>query len=731
MNRPHRLSIALCFFGLSATLGADSFEAVQFAPWIAGVTRMGYMVPDEVDRAAGAGVQVAHFNLVWPYYPLRRDGGGLSPPDGDRLRRFVDACHDHGIKAVLGLPPFPSVGLVRAHPDWRVHPDDAGSVLKVEPKEDNLGTRIGCTVGPWGDYFIELLVELVQDYRLDGYSFDGNYHAPLCYCPACKAAFKAETGGAIPPRIDLDDVAYRRYLVWRGGKLEAHYRRMQTRLKAADPGCAVISWTANGGRFGHFLTSPRVMSARMNLLFDMPMQEWWLDETNLGSSVAPAFGAAYLRAIMGGRPSASEPYIMSRGNPYGPDSFPRHERLARSLLALTHGSLPAQLVSWNGSADSTREIFEAIRRREPYLLDATDDPWAALLVSEATRQFYAYGDIRERFLPHVYGAFRACLEEHMPLALLNDWDLTAESLARFRVLVLAGAAAVSDDGVRAIRGFVEAGGGLVATGEASLCDELGRPRRDFGLAELFGVSRLGRPDAAVKRPEVDPNFAIAIDGDYWRKRSGSAELMWTDHALLDDPKLKDLVPMRSVRFKGPLHLVSEPKESAEVAARFRVEGSAERPSPAIVGRKSGRGRVVYMAASIDAALWSYAYPYQRRVFARSLEFAAGGPPPIAVKAPMAVHTSFRVQRTAAGTRRVIHFYNGIDSAAGHGLPGIDVPLREETVPVHGIEVRVQGMPLRTARIEPGGVTCEVSAGGDIATINLPPLELQYLLVVER
>ena len=63
-------------------------------------------------------------------------------------------------------------------------------------------------------------------------------------------------------------------------------------------------------------------------LFDLPMQEWWLDETNLGASVAPAFGAAYLSATVGGGPGASEPYLMSRGNPYGTHSFPRHEGAA-------------------------------------------------------------------------------------------------------------------------------------------------------------------------------------------------------------------------------------------------------------------------------------------------------------------------------------------------------------------------------------------------------------------
>src|SRR5262249_58354806 len=169
------------------------------------------------------GVQVVHANVVWPYYPLTRDGGGLTKDDAARLRDLVDACHKRGMKLMLGLPPFPSVGLVEAHPDWRVHPDDVGSILKVKPREDNLGTRIGCNVGPWGDYLIDILAELMEDYAIDGYSFDGNYQSGICFCPTCKAAYRRDTGEALPKKIDLDDIAYRKYLVWRGELLEAHY----------------------------------------------------------------------------------------------------------------------------------------------------------------------------------------------------------------------------------------------------------------------------------------------------------------------------------------------------------------------------------------------------------------------------------------------------------------------------------------------------------------------------
>jgi hypothetical protein len=713
-----------------APRAASSVDSLPPPAWVRGITRMAFLSPGEVGKAAALGVQVVHTNLVWPYYPLRRDGGGLGKDDARQLTALASECHKAGMKLSLGLPPFPPVALVAKHPEWRVHPDDTGSALKAVAKENDLGTRLGCNNGPWGDYLIEICAELAADYGLDGFSFDGNYHAPLCFCPACKAGYKKDRGRDIPPKIDLDSVPYREYLVWRGERLEDHYRRLQRRLRQVGPDVALLSWTVNAGRYGHFLTSPRVMPARMNLLFDLPMQEWWLDETNLGGSIAPAFGAAYLRAVAGGRPCASEAYLMSRGNPYGSDSFPVHERLTRCFLNLTSGGVCAESLGWPGHAGSTAAVFREVARRERWLVNTEPLPWAAALVSEQTRQFHAYKDIEKHFLPHVFGAFRAAAEEHLPLTLINDWDAEAASLRRHAVLILPGSAALSDAQVEAIRMFVRNGGGLVATGESSLCDEIGRPRKDFALADVLGVSYRGRPTDPAARPELDANFAVTVDEIYWRQRSGVATLEWSDHPLTRDARLEALVPQKRVTFRGPLVRVSEPARAEEVVIRMRPEASVGPPLPAAVLRTFGKGRVIYFAAAIDAALWSYAYPYQRRLFTRAVEWAAGSPAPVSVTAPMCVQVGYFVQKEAGRERLVIHFFNGMNTTANHGLPSVDVPLREETVPVHGIRVRIAKATATTFRCQPGDLPVKVSRQGDTAEVEMPPLELHAMLVCE-
>ena len=275
-----------------------------------------------------------------------------------------------------------------------------------------------------------------------------------------------------------------------------------------------MSWTVNAGRYGHLLYSPRAMPTRLNLLFDLPMQEWWLDETNLGGQRRAGLRRRLpAGAVAGDRPSASEPYLMSRGNPYGTDSFPRHERLARALLALTQRQRRRRTsFGWPGHGDSTRRRVPRGRGGASSGSSRTQPlPWAALLVSEQTRQFYAYKDIAGRFLPHVFGAFRA-----------RRWRSTCRSTLDQRLgrdaggagdVPRAGAAerggAVRRAGRGGPRSTSQAGGGLVATGETSLCDELGRPRQRLRPGRpVRRLATAAGPAAPAKRPTLDANFAV-------------------------------------------------------------------------------------------------------------------------------------------------------------------------------------------------------------------------------
>lgn len=705
-------------------------NALKVPEWVHRVTRMAFLTPGEFEKGVESGAQVFHFNLVWPYYPLKREGGtGLSANESQQLRAFVKRCHEKGIKGVLGLPPFPSVGHITAYPEWRIDPDGSRKVRSVLPREDDLSTRLACNNSPWGDYLIDLLTELLTDYQLDGFSFDGNYHPPICRCVFCAQGYLQDTKRTLPFKVDLDDTAYRQYLVWRGERLEAHYRKMQAGIKAVNPNAVIMTWTVNAGRYGQLLYSPRAMPTSLNHLFDLPMQEWWLDETNLGSSIAPAFGAAYLHSLAGASPSASEPYLMSHGNPYGTHSFPAHERLVRSLLAITNGNITAQSLGWEGHYESAKRVFREVGLREKWLLNTQKVPHVAMLVSEQTRQFVAYKDIVERFLPPIFGVFRMAFEEHLPLDILSDWEVTPHTLSRYRVLILPNAVALSTTQVSAIREYVRAGGGLIATGETSLCDELGRPQTNFTLSDVLGVTYQGVVNAQSVRTPLDVNFAQTLSEEYWQKRVGVSALTWQPHPLFTGSYLKQLVPRSSVVFRGSAMRIV-PTWEGEVVARFTPESDPKTSLPAIIARKFGKGRVVTFATGFDSAYWSYSYPYQRVVLANATAWAAQKPFPITVHAPMAVQATFFQQADTQGKRIIVHLWNGVNTTANHGLPANEVPLREESILVHGIQIDFQGLTIRRVHAEPVGKTLPLIRNEKGMTIEVPPLDIHTLIVVE-
>lgn len=738
------LDIASCLlFWLIAQVGGSSqltsdadFKPVQAPEWVLdGAVKVFLPLEDHaaIKEAAELGATIIHAGGPSLYYPLRREDtqSGIPAAEKATLQAGIAQAKSKKMRVVLGVSPYAPVEIVRQHPDWMHRASDDPALANRAQLDltlpENIALRSLPLNTPYGDYAIEALAEIMRDLQVDGFSFDGCYHHAINFSPYEKEQYRSEMGREVPAKIDLNDVAYREYLLWSDEKLEQWYRKLGQRLREVNPEAAIYTWTTNAGRYGHFLTSPRVMSARMNRLIDCPVQEWWLDEVNLGATVVPYFGAAYVRAVSGGRVGASEPYLMSRGNPYSTDSFPPHELTVRCLGAMTNGSF-TPLAQMAGKA-ATQATLKEIAIRKPWFVHLQQEPWAALLVSEQTRQFYAYGNIMERWLSHALGFYRLGLEEHLPITLITEQDLRSELLARYRVLLLPNVACLSDSQVQTIRSYVEQGGGLVATCETSLCDELGRSRGDFALKDLFGTSYGGRPTTPVVRSELDANFAIVVNDNYWAQRAGAGALRFSDYSdsiLARDERLKHLLPNGQATFKGPLVRPTGFTAPMQPAVMYFPEGSRE-PFPAAAFGPYGKGRVVYLAAGVDAALFNYAFPYQRVMLSRSIRWAAGQPYPIEVQAPMCVQSTFWRQ----GQKRVIvHLWNGINTTSDHGLQDVETPLREEAVPIGGIKVTVRGFDIRRAHMEPAGNELQPQQVGDAIQIEIPPVAVHTAVVLE-
>lgn len=722
----------------------EPFHAVRVPSWVQETIGCGYtlsvMSGQQRAEAVKHGVTISEMGFVDPFYTyydskfLKRRSPYV-PAEG--LTKDLAEYKRLGVRVLGVYPPCLQAEVYELHPDWRRVDRPDGQVPQIDMKQFPHGGML-CLLGPYGDFFIDVLAEITTEFpQVDAFSFDGLHYGGFCYCEHCRANFKRDSGKEIPPP-NMDDPNFRRYQHWADRKMENLIQRMQTRLKGIKPEMALITWTTNAGRWGHFLSIPRNMPARMNLLLDAPDQEFWLDETNRGQTIVPAFANAYIWATTNHRVAFSEPYLMSHGNPYGKDGFPAHEVERRMMLSLAYGAAPS--IAALQPPRLQRDLYDVMDRvleRKPWLTNKQPEPWAALLMSDNTRNFYgrSAGQVEDRYMSHVLGAFRAGVEEHLPTTVINDWNLNDEDLARYKVLVLPNSACLDDAQVAAIDRFVKRGGGLVASLDTSLFNEFGDPREDFALSDVLGVRWRGVATAKSQPQELDVNFAQAIGPDYWEKRKNAFDLRVDFKSELATgptagrlPKVLDDEP---VTFKGPALAVQVVDPKAATAATYAGKGVGEAAGPAIVTRKHGEGRVVYFATGIDAAHYSYSYPYQRSLWTSAVRWAGNSPQPVEVMAPMCVHANLMRQTTKNGERLVLHLYNDVNTTAAHGLPVDDVPLREETLPIHDIRVRF-APNYRISKIswEPEGIELASEVTPEGTTVAVPKLAIHGMVVAE-
>src|SRR5208283_5046286 len=119
---------------------------------------------------------------------------------------------------------------------------------------------------------------------------------------------------------------------------------------------------------------------------------------------------------------------------------------------------------------------------------------------------------------------QALIQARIPFNLIFDEHLA--ELARYKVLVLPESECLSDAQLEAIRKFVAAGGGLVATGQAGLYDQWRRLRVAPGLKGLID----SQPHARDYEEEVAP---VAVTGAPVRKEYEKGRVVYIPGVKFD------------------------------------------------------------------------------------------------------------------------------------------------------------------------------------------------------
>ncbi|MCC6424216.1 MAG: beta-galactosidase trimerization domain-containing protein [Phycisphaerales bacterium] len=169
-----------------------------------------------------------------------------------------------------------------------------------------------------------------------------------------------------------------------------------------------------------------------------------------------------------------------------------------------------------------REVYRGMAQAEPYLADT--QPVAQIGVLYSMRSVIAESAQGSFWGNHIARnglyTYNALLDLHRPIEACMVEGLTPQKLERYRILYLIDASCLSEEECNTIRQWVRGGGTLVASGTTSLKDEWGRPRKDYALADEFGLhfqaGAQGQKHFALSLPQLgklevnyDPQFTYA------------------------------------------------------------------------------------------------------------------------------------------------------------------------------------------------------------------------------
>jgi hypothetical protein len=555
------------------------------------------------------------------YYPTKIPFHHRSAWLGDRdvLGDLVAGCRKLGMVVLARTDPHATYDDAQAaHPDWIA----VGADGKPRRHWASPEMWVTCGLGPYNfDFMTDVKREIMSAYHVDGIFINRWDGSGMCYCEHCRANFKKAAGLELPRTTDPQDPAQRAYILWRQDRLFSLWRDWDDAVRAINPDSCVIPNTGGGATSS--LDMKRIGELAPTLMADNQARRGVMPPWANGKR------GKEFRATMGRKPIVG---IFSVGleEPYRwKDSVQNPAEIRLWALDGIANGLRPWFTKFAGSVNDPRwlkpveELYSWCHGAERFLRNERPLARVGLVYSQQTAWFYPAGNGSPGSVEDAgLGWYQALIEARVPFEMVHDGLLDAEHLAAFRTLILPNIVALSDAQCEQLRQFVERGGGLVATHETSLCDEWGVPRRNFGLAGLFGVDFAGRTEGpmhnAYLRLEHDSvaghplllglEDAPRIVHGVWRVEVMARE-KFSLQALTLIPSYPDL-PMEKVFTKTP---------------RTDI--------PQVFMREAEAGRVIYFPWDIDRTFWEVLDVDHGKLLRNAVAWVTNEEPPVTVTGP--------------------------------------------------------------------------------------------------
>lgn len=656
-----------------------------------------------------------HFGIS--YYPTTLGPTHRNLKGRDHLREYLDALHQRNIK-ILGYYSYPDKVSWLRNPDWRQ--------VDAEDKQigaETLETPI-CPNSPYRDYFLARLSEIVEAYDLDGFMLDSaGFRLDACYCRYCQRKYEDRYGAELPRRHSGYDREWQKFLQFRFDSMQELYadvRRAFTRLRPqmlyTHNAFALrgVAWN-DGEDYERSLPLDDIVTSIGDWGHYGPLGP----AREVGEIWKTGMLTRFLRNLSG------KPVWMQMGAyMYTRDyqALPVEELKQAAYTIVANGGSPVYITNTfpDGRVDAVltdriAEVLPEVAALRPYLESAEDLRFAAVYYS------YDCDLLSDSVHPdeHGYrssfeGAYKALNEEHVPFDICDSKTLTSESAARYRVLIVPDAVAMSTAQAGILRKFVEAGGALIATARTSLLDIDGSPRPNFALADVFGA---------------DYESVLNYETSFMKPLA---------NAICAGVDQREIIPLRRTQPSKVL-----PRAGAETVARLVLPATEVVPGrvfsfgddvapdqvtdyPAVLTHTFGQGRVVYFAGDVTGDYGNFGDPSLRKLLLNAIVWANGGPLPIETDAPLAVE----VRCYRQGARHLVHLMNYVTSQL-RDFWNVGGPAAEEVIPIRdvAIRLRLQKSPSRVylARNQ-GAVPFEYQNG--VASVRVPKIDVFEILIVE-
>jgi len=211
---------------------------------------------------------------------------------------------------------------------------------------------------------------------------------------------------------------------------------------------------------------------------------------------------------------------------------------------------------------------------------------------------------------------------------------------------------------------VRNGGSVIATYETSLCDEWGVRRKDFGLADLLGVSWTGRTEGPMQNSYLRLEHDAAHGHPLLRGLEDAPRIVNGGWRLEVEPREKfaqvllTLIPSYP---DLPMEKVYPRGEKTDIAEIFL--------------RESGQGRVVYFPWDIDRTFWEVLAVDHLKLLRNAVEWATNEAPPVSVSGAGVLDvTAWRQKKSLT-----VHLVNLTNPMMMKGPVRELIPVGEQTI----------------------------------------------------